>query len=57
MAGTAYNIKKYLKYMQKLEKTLAKVMTGVREDGKNTLLSFFNAIRFILSRYPTPELS
>jgi hypothetical protein len=57
LMGTAYNIKKYLKYTQKLEKTLAKAMTGVRENGKNTLLSLFYSIRFILSRYPTPELS
>ena len=46
MAGTAYNIKKYLKYTQKLEKTLAKAM-------EVTFVHFASLIRLILSPYPT----
>lgn len=49
MAGTAYNIKKYLKYTQKLERTVAKAMEA-------TLHHFIGLVRLILTPYPTPKI-
>lgn len=49
MAGTAYNIKKYLKYTQKLEKTVAKAMEVM-------LLYLTGSIWRILSPYPTLKI-
>lgn len=48
MAGCAYNIKKYLKYTQKLERTVAKAMEA-------TLHSLLGVISAIISPYPTPK--
>ena len=54
MAGTAYNIKKYLKYTQKLERTVAKAMVPeLSRRMEVTLVHFASLIRLILSPYPT----
>jgi hypothetical protein len=54
MAGTAYNIKKYLKYTQKLERTVAKAMVPeLSRRMEVTLHHFVGIIRLILSSYPT----
>ena len=49
MAGTAYNLKKYLRYTQKLEKTVAKTAEAV-------LHYFIGLLRLIISPYPTLKI-
>ena len=53
MAGTAYNIKKYLKYTQKLERIVAKAMVPeLSRRMEATQHHFASLIRLILSPYP-----
>lgn len=57
MTGTAYNLKKYLKYTQKLERTVAKAMVPeLSRRMEVTLLYLIGLMWRVLSPCPTLKI-